>query len=65
MYLRAGSRMGDVEEAYLRLTLKHTNNNKRRAAQILGVSLGTLHNKLRSYQVRNAKGVAPNQGGLD
>ena len=31
-----GARMEEVEEAYLRLTLKHTNDNKTRAAEILG-----------------------------
>ena len=28
------------------LTLEHTRNNKTRAAEILGISLKTLHNKL-------------------
>ena len=37
--------MSDVEEAYIRLTLKHTKNNKKRAAELLGLCLRTLHNK--------------------
>jgi len=45
-----GAKMADVEEAYLRLTLKHTRNNKKRAADILGLCLRTLHNKLRTYE---------------
>jgi DNA-binding NtrC family response regulator len=44
-----GSRMSDVEEAYLRLTLKYTNDNKTRAAEILGLSLRTLHNRINAY----------------
>jgi len=44
-----GGRMSDVEEAYLRLTLKYTNDNKTRAAEILGLSLRTLHNRISSY----------------
>ena len=44
-----GARMDEVEEAYLRLTLKYTSDNKTRAAEILGVSLRTLHNRLTSY----------------
>jgi DNA-binding NtrC family response regulator len=48
--LHAGSPLTDVEEAYIRLTLKHTNNNRRRAADILGICLRTLHNKIRSYE---------------
>jgi transcriptional regulator with PAS, ATPase and Fis domain len=45
-----GRSMGEVEEAYLRLTLKCANNNKRRAAEMLGLCLRTLHNKLRTYE---------------
>ncbi len=30
-------------------TLESTHNNKTRAAEILGISLKTLHNKLREY----------------
>ncbi|MGA2116438.1 MAG: sigma-54 dependent transcriptional regulator [Bryobacteraceae bacterium] len=47
--LRVGSRMAEVEEAYTRLTLQHTKNNRRRAAFLLGISLRTLQNRLRSY----------------
>jgi DNA-binding NtrC family response regulator len=41
-----------VEEAERRLILKtieSTSNNKTRAAEILGISLKTLHNKLKEY----------------
>jgi DNA-binding NtrC family response regulator len=41
-----GARMEEVEEAYLRLTLKYTKDNKTRAAEILGLSLRTLHNRI-------------------
>jgi DNA-binding NtrC family response regulator len=44
-----GARMEQVEEAYLRLTLKYTSDNKTRAAEILGLSLRTLHNRINSY----------------
>jgi DNA-binding NtrC family response regulator len=50
--------MNEVEKAYLRLTLKQANNNKRRAAEMLGLCLRTLHNKLRSYERDQAKGAA-------
>jgi DNA-binding NtrC family response regulator len=49
LQVRVGTRMADVEEAYVRLTLKHTNNNKRKSAQLLGLCLRTLHNKLRAW----------------
>jgi len=47
--IRVGTKMSEVEEAFVRLTLKHTNNNKKRAAELLGLCLRTLHNKLQAY----------------
>jgi DNA-binding NtrC family response regulator len=58
LQLRAGALMSEVEEAYIRLVLKHTNNNKRRTAKILGICLRTLHTKLHSYESRNARGAS-------
>jgi DNA-binding NtrC family response regulator len=49
LQMPVGARMEEVEEAYLRLTLKYTNDNKTRAAEILGLSLRTLHNRVNSY----------------
>lgn len=49
-----GVPMSEVEEAYVRLTLKHTKNNKTRAAELLGLCLRTLHNKMRSYETDTA-----------
>jgi DNA-binding NtrC family response regulator len=49
LQMPVGARMEEVEEAYLRLTLKYTNDNKTRAAEILGLSLRTLHNRINSY----------------
>ena len=46
--------MSDVEEAYIRLVLKYTDNNKTRTAEIVGVSLRTLHNKLHAYAEQKA-----------
>jgi len=55
LQVRVGSPMSEVEEAYVRLTLKHSHNNKRRAAELLGVCLRTLHNKLRSYEAEKTR----------
>jgi DNA-binding NtrC family response regulator len=49
LQMPVGARMEEVEEAYLRLTLKYTGDNKTRAAEILGLSLRTLHNRISSY----------------
>jgi hypothetical protein len=37
--------------------LESTNNNKTRAAEILGISLKTLHNKLKEYGSAGADGA--------
>ncbi len=58
LQMPVGARMEEVEEAYLNLTLKYTNDNKTRAAEILGLSLRTLHNRLRVYGTRSSKGAA-------
>jgi len=39
-------------------TLEATNNNKTRAAEILGISLKTLHNKLKEYGAAEAAAEA-------
>ncbi len=49
LQMPVGARMEEVEDAYLRLTLKYTNDNKTRAAEILGLSLRTLHNRILAY----------------
>jgi DNA-binding NtrC family response regulator len=44
--LAPGTTVDEAERKLITLTLKHTRNNKTRAAEILGISLKTLHNKL-------------------
>ncbi len=44
--MEAGKTLAEVQDAYIALTLKHTNNNKKRAAAILGMSIRTLYNRL-------------------
>jgi len=43
---RPGVTVDEAERQLILLTLEHTGNNKTRAAEILGISLKTLHNKL-------------------
>ncbi len=44
-----GTTVGEAERLLIRKTLESTGNNKTRAAEILGISLKTLHNKLKEY----------------
>jgi DNA-binding NtrC family response regulator len=63
--LRAGSRMSEVEEAYLKFTLQHTGNNRRQAAELLGLCLRTLHYKLRAYDAPKARGASAGTADAD
>ena len=44
--LTPGTTVDEAERRLILLTLEHTRGNKTRAAEILGISLKTLHNKL-------------------
>jgi two-component system response regulator AtoC len=48
--LRIGETMDEIERELIFKTLDFTNGNKVRAAQILGISLKTLYNRLVRYQ---------------
>lgn len=50
-----GTPIDEVERQMIMRTLERTENNKTRAAELLGISLKTLHNKLRSYRERDEK----------
>jgi transcriptional regulator with PAS, ATPase and Fis domain len=47
--LSVGTTVDEAERRLILRTLAHTGNNKTRAAEILGISLKTLHNKLNRY----------------
>src|SRR5436190_2068118 len=53
-----GTTVGEAERLLILKTLESTNNNKTRAAEILGISLKTLHNKLKEYGSASADGIA-------
>jgi DNA-binding NtrC family response regulator len=48
--VRVGATVGEAERLLILRTLEHTGQNKTRAAELLGVSLKTLHNKLKEYE---------------
>lgn len=52
--LPVGTTVSEAEKALIQLTLQHTKNNKTRAAEILGISLKTLFNKLKEYGASEA-----------
>lgn len=41
--------LADVEKSHILNVLSYANNNKTRAAALLGISLKTLYNKLHQY----------------
>jgi len=47
--LGVGTTVGEAERLLILKTLESTHNNKTKAAEILGISLKTLHNKLKEY----------------
>jgi len=53
--LSVGTTVAEAEKALILMTLQHTKNNKTRAADILGISLKTLFNKLKEYAVETVE----------
>jgi DNA-binding NtrC family response regulator len=58
--LPIGTPIEEVERQMILRTLQKTDNNKTRAAELLRISLKTLHNKLRLYRDR---GLLPEEDG--
>jgi transcriptional regulator with PAS, ATPase and Fis domain len=55
--LGVGTTVEEAEKMLILKTLEATSNNKTRAAEILGISLKTLHNKLKEYGAASAEAV--------
>jgi DNA-binding NtrC family response regulator len=56
--LGVGTTVGEAERLLILKTLEATSNNKTKAAEILGISLKTLHNKLKEYSGAAAEAAA-------
>lgn len=52
--VRVGITVDDCEKALIFKTLDHTKQNKTRAAELLGISLKTMHNKLKKHSAEGA-----------
>jgi len=51
MGVAVGLTLADAERRFILQTLASTANNKARTAEILGIALKTLHNKLKEYEI--------------
>jgi DNA-binding NtrC family response regulator len=56
--LKAGLSVSVMERRLIEITLTETGGNRTRAAQLLGISLRTLRNKLREYRNETGNGAA-------
>jgi DNA-binding NtrC family response regulator len=54
IHLGVGTTVDEAERLLILKTLESTHNNKTKAAEILGISLKTLHNKLKEYGQQSA-----------
>ncbi|MDE3168787.1 MAG: sigma-54-dependent Fis family transcriptional regulator, partial [Acidobacteriota bacterium] len=54
-----GTTVDEVERELIFQTLAGTNQNKTRAAELLGISLKTLHNKLKEYEAGRKNASQP------
>jgi DNA-binding NtrC family response regulator len=50
MHVRIGSSIAEVERRLILASLEHLGGDKKQVAEVLGVSLKTLYNRLNSYQ---------------
>ncbi|MGH8259518.1 MAG: sigma-54-dependent transcriptional regulator [Steroidobacteraceae bacterium] len=61
--IRVGTPLEEVERRVTMATLAYCGHVKRKAAEILGVSLKTLYNRLEAYNGKEGSGVGATSGG--
>jgi DNA-binding NtrC family response regulator len=60
-----GIPISEVERRLITATLIHCEGNKAKAAELLGISVKTLYNRLNSYQLEGKAGSAPGPAQAD
>jgi DNA-binding NtrC family response regulator len=58
MRFEVGRSLDEIESAYITETLKSVNNDRRRAAQLLGISVRTLYNRLGEAKAAGGLGAS-------
>jgi two-component system response regulator FlrC len=53
MLIRPGTTVSEMERQLIMGTLSEVNQNRTRAAELLGISIRTLRNKLREYRLQH------------
>ena len=53
LYLKVGASLEENERRLILATLEHVSGSKRKAAELLGISLKTLYTRLSSYQAKS------------
>jgi transcriptional regulator with PAS, ATPase and Fis domain len=48
--LQPGQPLSQAEAAYIKLTLEYVNNDRKRAAELLGISLRTLQSRIGEFR---------------
>ena len=56
--LQPGQSLMQLEEAYIKLTLDHVHGNRKLAAEMLGISLRTLQNRIAVLREEAMEAVA-------
>ena len=57
-----GTTLDDIVRAHTLATLEHFDGNKKRTAEVLGISLKTLYNRLRRYEQDDEQAATPAGG---
>jgi len=59
LHVRIGTPMGEIERRVILATFESLGGNKRRTAEVLGISLKTLYNRLNVYEAQGKRAEDP------